>query len=111
MLDDKNRQAVFASEGLGHAFMALSSNATVLYLCSTPYTPAREHGVHPLDPTLGIGWPSDMEPILSSKDASAPSLEEALRSGQLPLYNDCIAHRTRLKANGSRAAGGFSIDS
>ena len=38
-LDDENRRAVFLSEGLGHAFMALSDQATVLYLCSTPYSP------------------------------------------------------------------------
>src|ERR1700684_3767172 len=56
-LDEQDRRAVFLAEGLGHAFMALSPQATVLYLCSTPYAPGREHGVHPLDPTLGIAWP------------------------------------------------------
>ena len=54
--------------------MALSDQATVLYLCSTPYAPGREHGVHPLDPDIGIDWPVDVEPILSDKDAAAPSL-------------------------------------
>ena len=57
-LDDADRRAVFLSAGLGHAFMALSDEATVIYLCSTPYTPGREHGVHPLDPDIGIEWPS-----------------------------------------------------
>ena len=57
-LDDTGRRAVFLSAGLGHAFMALSDEATVIYLCSTPYTPGREHGVHPLDPDIGIEWPS-----------------------------------------------------
>ena len=56
-LDEQNRRAVFLSEGLGHAFMALTERATALYLCSTPYAPGREHGVHPLDPGLGISWP------------------------------------------------------
>jgi dTDP-4-dehydrorhamnose 3,5-epimerase len=96
-LDDENRCSVFVSEGLGHAFMALSDEATVLYLCSTPYAPAREHGVHPLDPEIGIGWPTDVEPVLSPKDAAAPSLGEARRSGQLPRYADCIAHAARLR--------------
>src|SRR5512142_665305 len=36
-LDGESRRAVFISEGLGHAFMALSDEATVVYLCSTPY--------------------------------------------------------------------------
>jgi len=39
--------------------MALSDQATVLYLCSTPYAPGRGHGVHPLDPAPGISWPLD----------------------------------------------------
>ena len=34
-LDDTSRRALFSTEGLGHAFMALSEQATVLYLCST----------------------------------------------------------------------------
>src|SRR5206468_6729957 len=56
-LDDQNRCSLFISEGLGHAFTALSETATVVYLCSTPYAPDREHGVHPLDPAVGIAWP------------------------------------------------------
>ena len=83
-LDDQNRRAVFLSEGLGHAFVTLSDEATVLYLCSTPYAPGREHGVHPLDPEIGIAWPDGLDPILSDKDAAAPSLAEARAAGLLP---------------------------
>ena len=64
--------------------MALSEECTVLYMCSTPYAPSREHGVHPLDPALGIGWPADIRPALSAKDAAAPTLAEAQQSGLLP---------------------------
>src|SRR5438552_10475609 len=35
-LDDTSRRAVFLAEGLGHAFTAVSDEATVIYLCSTP---------------------------------------------------------------------------
>ena len=38
-LDDSSRRAVFLAEGLGHGFMAVSDQATVTYLCSTPYAP------------------------------------------------------------------------
>lgn len=89
-LDSRTRRAVFICEGLGHAFMALTDEATVLYLCSTPYAPGREHGVHPLDPGIGISWPADTEPILSSKDAAAPTLREALEAGVLPAYDQCV---------------------
>ena len=78
--------------GLGHAFFTLSESATVIYLCSTSYAPRREHGVHPLDPALGIVWPEGIEPILSDKDAAAPTLAEAAEHGLLPSYADCLAH-------------------
>jgi dTDP-4-dehydrorhamnose 3,5-epimerase len=100
-LDDTARTAVFLSEGLGHAFIALTDQATVLYLCSTPYAPGREHGVHPLDPALGIAWPLnelDGAPVLSQKDEAAPGLEEALRAGQLPRYDDCTAYAGKLRS-------------
>jgi dTDP-4-dehydrorhamnose 3,5-epimerase len=98
-LDAETRRAVFLAEGLGHAFTALSDGATALYLCSTPYAPGREHGVHPLDPAIGIAWPADegWEPVLSEKDAAAPTLEEALRSGQLPRHEDCAAYQDALR--------------
>jgi len=99
-LDDQSRRAVFLAEGLGHAFMALSPQATVLYLCSTPYAPGIEHGVHPLDPDLGIAWPLDgAAPVLSEKDAAAPTLAQARRDGLLPRY-----------AGGRAAAAGQAAD-
>ena len=103
-LDDTDRQAVFLSEGLGHAFTAVSDEATVVYLCSAPYAPGREHGVNPLDPEIGIAWPVDTEPVLSGKDAAAPTLEEARRSGLLPSYADCLAYQASLRqaASGPR---------
>ncbi len=99
-LDDDSRRAVFLAEGLGHGFMALTDEATVLYLCSTPYAPGREHGVNPLDPAIGIGWEvADLAdgPVLSEKDAAAPALDEALRAGALPDYADCVAYAAELR--------------
>jgi dTDP-4-dehydrorhamnose 3,5-epimerase len=100
-LDDENRRALYIAEGLGHAFAALSDQATVLYLCSTPYAPGREHGVHPLDPAIGIAWPDDVAAILSDKDAAAPTLAEARAAGLLPEYPDCQAHAALLRAGAS----------
>ena len=98
-LDSIARRAVFLTEGLGHAFTALTDDATALYLCSTPYAPGREHGVHPLDPAIGIAWPADegWAAVLSEKDAAAPTLEEALAAGQLPRYEDCAAYQDALR--------------
>jgi dTDP-4-dehydrorhamnose 3,5-epimerase len=102
-LDDQDRRAVLITEGLGHGFMALSREATVVYLCSTPYAPHREHGVHPLDPDLGISWPAGLEPVLSDKDAAAPSLTQALAGGLLPDYRECLDYRANL--SGSPGSG------
>ena len=99
-LDDEGRKALFLAEGLGHGFQALSDSATVLYLCSTPYAAGREHGVNPMDPAIGIGWRPESEagePILSDKDLAAPSLDEALRTGQLPQYADCVEYGAKLR--------------
>lgn len=84
-LDDAERRAVYLAEGLGHGFCALTEGATVAYLCSDVYRPGHEHGIDPLDPTLGIVWPA-ATPLLSTKDAAAPSLTEALASGLLPKF-------------------------
>jgi dTDP-4-dehydrorhamnose 3,5-epimerase len=91
VLDDSDRRAVYVPEGLAHAFLALSDEATLLYLCSEGYNPGREHGVHPLDPAIGIDWPDDVEPLLSPKDAAAPTLAEAADAGLLPSYAECTA--------------------
>lgn len=94
-LDDLDRQAVYLAEGLGHGVCALTDDATIAYLCSTGYHPAAEHAVHPLDPTLGIDWPTP-EPVLSGRDAAAPALADA----PLPDYQACLARYRALRADG-----------
>lgn len=91
-LDDQSRQGLYISEGLGHAFCALTDSVTVGYLCSEPYAPTREHGIHPLDADLALPWPGD-DVVLSPKDAAAPALAEALATGMLPDYDQCVAYR------------------
>jgi dTDP-4-dehydrorhamnose 3,5-epimerase len=99
-LDSNSRSGLYISEGLGHAFCALSDSATVGYLCSEGYSPEREHGIHPLDPDLALPWPSELasaQSVLSPKDSAAPSLAQALAGGLLPQYSDCVAWTEKLK--------------
>jgi dTDP-4-dehydrorhamnose 3,5-epimerase len=96
-LDDQTRRAVYIAEGLGHGFVTLTDEATVLYLCSAPYAPGREHGVDPFDPDIAINWPADLPAILSDKDAMAPSLQAARAAGILPRYEDCRAYAESLR--------------
>jgi dTDP-4-dehydrorhamnose 3,5-epimerase len=95
-LNSTSRKALYISEGLGHAFCALSDDATVGYLCSEPYSPTREHGIHPLDSTLALPWPEGSAALLSPKDAAAPTLADALSSGLLPDFSECVAFRRSL---------------
>jgi dTDP-4-dehydrorhamnose 3,5-epimerase len=97
-LDDQVRSAVYIAEGLGHAFCALTDEATAVYLCSEPYAPGREHALNALDPELGIAWPADLDVVLSDKDAAAPGLAAGRQAGMLPTYDACIAYRAQLRA-------------
>ena len=103
LLDDVDRRAVFVTEGLGHAFVALEEGTTINYLCSATFSPGREHGINPLDPAIGIEWPtvgrdgSPFEPLLSAKDTAAPSLAEAEADGLLPQYDEVQAFLKSLR--------------
>jgi dTDP-4-dehydrorhamnose 3,5-epimerase len=96
-LDDVDRRALYVSEGLGHGFCALTDDATITYLCSETYNPTGEHGIHPLDPDLGIVWPVD-EPQLSARDAAAPSFAQMRAEGRLPDFTTCEAYTQSLRA-------------
>jgi len=96
-LDSESRQGLYIAEGLGHAFCALSENVTVGYLCSEPYAPTREHGIHPLDTELGLPWPDGANSVISPKDGAAPSLAEAVESGLLPSWDQCAEYYTSLR--------------
>jgi dTDP-4-dehydrorhamnose 3,5-epimerase len=104
LLDDLDRRGIYLSEGLGHAFLSLQDGSTVAYLCSTGYAPGREHGLHPLDPAIGIDWPAvgrNGAPLtiqLSGKDAVAPSLAQAERDGLLPTLDAVRTYVERLAA-------------
>jgi dTDP-4-dehydrorhamnose 3,5-epimerase len=85
LLDDVNRRSTYISEGLAHGFLALQDDSTVMYLCSAPYAPQREHTIAPRDPEIGIDWPlPDSQLLLSDRDAEAATLAEVRSAGLLP---------------------------
>jgi dTDP-4-dehydrorhamnose 3,5-epimerase len=90
LLDDKDRRTIYISEGLGHGFLALQDNSTIMYLCSAEYNPQREHTIRATDPALAIDWPlvDGAAPSLSDRDAAAPSFGEVRASGLLPSWDD-----------------------
>ncbi|WP_137119584.1 dTDP-4-dehydrorhamnose 3,5-epimerase family protein [Segeticoccus rhizosphaerae] len=92
LLDTRDRRAIYLSEGLGHAICALEDDSTVMYLCTATYNPGREHGIHPLDPEIGLRLPDGLEPVLSDKDGAAPTLAAARSEGLLPDHAQCQAY-------------------
>lgn len=105
-LDETERHAVFLEHGLGHGITALTDTATAVYLCTSSYTPTADHEVNPMDPEIAIAWPEDTAAILSAKDADAPSLADAMRSGILPTYKDCVTATEQLRALHTGALSG-----
>lgn len=92
LLDASSFRALYVPEGIGHGFVSLEDDTAMSYICSTGYNPAREHGITPLDPAIGLPWPTDIDPLLSAKDIEAPTLAQALSDGLLPTYEACMAH-------------------
>jgi len=102
LLDSVDRKAIYLSEGLGHAFVALTDDAVVSYLVSDTYNPTAEHGINPLDEQIALRFPAEAgEPLLSPKDVEAPSLAEALAQGLLPTWEGSKAFYAQL--NGASA--------
>jgi dTDP-4-dehydrorhamnose 3,5-epimerase len=103
LIDDAERRAVYLPEGLGHAFLALEDHTVVNYLCSAPYAPGREHGINPLDPAIGIEWPSTgrdgaaLPILLSPKDEAAPTLAEVQEQGLLATWDEAAAFTAALR--------------
>ena len=102
LLDDDERKAVFLSEGLGHAFVSLTDQATVSYLVTDVFNPDREHAINPLDPDIQLVFPEAAgEPLLSPKDLEAPSLSEAQALGLLPTWEASKNFYQSLKSQGA----------
>lgn len=103
VLDDVDNNSMYLTEGLAHGFLALQDDSTVMYMCSAPYAPTREHTINPHDPAIGIRWPLDPDQmLLSERDAAAPLLEEAAAAGLLPTWSETQAFIDELRGRVSR---------
>jgi dTDP-4-dehydrorhamnose 3,5-epimerase len=85
-LHSERHEAIFQEPGLGHAFVALDDETTVMYLVTDFFRPEREHGINPLDPDIGMVFPAGIDLVLSEKDTAAPTLAEAHAASALPIW-------------------------
>jgi dTDP-4-dehydrorhamnose 3,5-epimerase len=75
-LDDESMRQLYVPVGFAHGFCVLSEVADVIYKQTAYYDPALERGIAWDDPDLAIEWPAEIEPIVSPRDAVAPTLRE-----------------------------------
>jgi dTDP-4-dehydrorhamnose 3,5-epimerase len=77
-LSAENHLQLWVPPGFAHGFYVTSESAQIVYKCTEYYSPADDRSLIWNDQTVGIEWPlSSDQPILSDKDAQAPSLQAA----------------------------------
>jgi len=76
-LSDANHRQLWIPPGFAHGFMVLSESADFLYKTTDYYAPKHERCIAWNDPSIGIVWPSDINPTLSAKDQQGVSLAAA----------------------------------
>jgi len=76
-LSAENRRQLWVPVGFAHGFVVTSPTAEVLYKVTDVYDASGERSIRWDDPKIGIDWPLDGDPVLSSKDAVAPGLDAA----------------------------------
>ena len=80
ILSQDNQHQLWIPPGMAHGFVVLSEVAHFHYKCTDFYHPGDEGSIRWNDPSVGIDWPFDGEPLLSAKDVIAPFFEEAMQS-------------------------------
>lgn len=76
-LAEDNHRQLWIPPGFAHGFYVLSDSADFLYKTTDYYAPEFECGLIWNDPTIGIEWPLNTQPIISTKDAQGKKLADA----------------------------------
>ena len=78
-LSAENQKMLWVPPGFAHGFYVMSETAEFVYKCTDYYAPEHERSLLWNDQQLNIDWPlvDDKAPILSDKDAVAPSFTNA----------------------------------
>ena len=76
VLSAEKKNQLWVPPGFAHGFLVLSEVADFVYKCTEYYAPEHERCLRWDDPTVGIDWPLDGEPMLSAKDCNGELLGE-----------------------------------
>ncbi|MEP1522223.1 dTDP-4-dehydrorhamnose 3,5-epimerase [Ascidiaceihabitans sp.] len=74
-LSAENGRQLLVPAGFAHGFVTLQDDTEICYKCTAPYAPDCDAGIAWDDPDIGVDW-GISEPVLSEKDATAPTLKE-----------------------------------
>lgn len=74
ILGDETKNSLFVPAQCGNSYLVLSEDADYTYLTDQEWAPGLEFNVAWNDPTLGVKWELDGEPILSEKDKQNPTM-------------------------------------
>ncbi|MCP9447846.1 MAG: dTDP-4-dehydrorhamnose 3,5-epimerase [Nitrospira sp.] len=77
VLSAENKRQLWIPAGFAHGFLVLSEVAECLYKTTDYYAPEHERCLIWNDPTIGIIWPLEGEPILSAKDRQGVTFDRA----------------------------------
>ena len=77
-LSAENKMQIFIPRGFGHGFISLTDDVELLYKTDNYYSAEHDAAILWSDPDIGIDWGTD-NPIVSEKDAIAPTLMEVLK--------------------------------
>ncbi|ROR31476.1 dTDP-4-dehydrorhamnose 3,5-epimerase [Mobilisporobacter senegalensis] len=75
-LSETNYRQLLIPRGFAHAFLTLTDDVEFLYKADNYYAPQSDRNIIWNDPDINIEWEID-NPILSEKDANAPTLRES----------------------------------
>ena len=76
-LSADNKHQLWIPAGFAHGFYVTSEVAEFQYKCDGYYAPECESSIHWNDPDLAIDWPTDVQPLISAKDAKSTAFDEA----------------------------------
>jgi dTDP-4-dehydrorhamnose 3,5-epimerase len=77
VLSAENKYQLWVPEGFARGFIVMSEDAEFLYKTTDYWYPEDERTLLWNDPKIGIVWPLDMPPQLSSKDERGAPLAQA----------------------------------
>lgn len=79
-LSEENKRQFFIPQGFAHGFLTLTDDVEFRYKVDNFYSKEHDRGIRYDDPTANVDWGSllnGLEPILSDKDKTGPTLDKA----------------------------------